>query len=232
MKRVFAVVVLVVLLFNCAPTLSYYKYESAEKMDAILVSERVGETIDTEEAKQFGLFTEIAEFKKAELYWLEDGGYVFEISTDGEKFVAINRDPKAVMILRDYISEYEDIGADRTSLESKWGVLDYDTLGVPITVDEVATARKQISRYACTWGAVGCFTTSLLGIGLGVAFVFELAEENQDEAWIAAIAAPFYIAAVLVVGLFAGAGVYLGSTRTVEGVVKMIKEARKPRVVE
>ena len=85
------------------------------------------------------------------MYWLEDGGYVFEIATDGQKFVAVNRDPKAVMILRDYISDYEEISADRTPFESKWDAFCQaasDAGITPIDDPAIMAASKQVFHFS------------------------------------------------------------------------------------
>jgi len=89
MRRIIAVVVLVFFVLNCASTLPRYDYRVYEREQPVVISERVGDTIDPEESERFDLFAGIENFERAQFYALEDGGYVVEITADGFPFFSV-----------------------------------------------------------------------------------------------------------------------------------------------
>jgi len=231
MKKTLVFIVLVAWLLNCAPTLPQYKYHQYKGIYPIVISERVGETIDAEEREQLDLFTEIGEFKEARFYAIKGGGYVIEIATEDDNLVAINRDQDAVMIVRDYVNNYEAISIDHAAFEKKWGVLDYDTLGIPITENEVRLAIKQ-SRGSAVRGCIaGCGCFSLLGLAIGAGMAS--GASGAPDAPLAAIGLLICFAAGSAIGLVAGSIIYVTTyKKNTESVLGAIKEARKPRIVE
>lgn len=221
MKRVVAVVVLVAWLTNCAPTLSTHKYHQYERGYAIIISERVGEKIDAEEREQFGLFKDVEDFESAIFYSIKDGGYEVEIRTTNSIFLAVNRDPYAFEILRDYIDGYETYMSSPEAFEKKWGVVDYDKLGFAITKREVRLYSNPIASTAC---CVGC-ATSIIGVSFLVALAIAFAHESEQMTYIA-------LGVGIVVGI--GGGIVAGSvvhnwrnTINMEKALQLIKEARK-----
>jgi hypothetical protein len=54
MRRTIDIIILVFFLFNCTYTATHYI--AYEREDLIVISERVGETIDADEREQFDLF--------------------------------------------------------------------------------------------------------------------------------------------------------------------------------
>lgn len=230
MKRMVTLVVLVAWLLNCAPTLPQYKYHQYKGIYPIVISERVGETIDAEEREQLDLFTEIGEFKEARFFAIKGGGYEIEIVTESQKMHAVNMDPNAVEIMRDYIGRYAEIKGDRASFENTWAIIDYDTLGVPITKDEVGRVLSPGHAVAC--GTANCLLVAPFAVIL-LAGVFR--GDSDVHGWDVEAAGIFAASIGLgaILGLVTGCGtgclVYQQDRRNV---VNIIKEARKPKVVE
>jgi hypothetical protein len=234
MKRIVAVVTLVSFVLNCAPTLPQYKYDSAEREEAIIISERVGETVDTEEGEQFGLFTEIEEFKEARFFTIKDGGYIVEIVTNGDSLVGVNRDQDAVTILREYMNKHEYIIADRAGFENRWNILDHDILGIPITESEVSLTMKQSRSRAVKGGLVGCGGAILVGLVVGGGIAASGAGSGSDIGPALGAAAGLTILIAVGLGGLIGIGTKIAITygKDESDFLKMIKEARKPRSVE
>lgn len=231
MKRLVAVVVVVAFVLNCASTLSHYEYQVYEREQPIVISERVGEIIDTEEGERFALFYEIKEFKEAQFYAIEDGGYVVEIMTDDKKLAAINCDQNAIMILRDYINKYEEISADRAAFESKWNILDYDTLGVPITENEVRRVMNQTRGRAVIRGLT-CFSgSSCLGLLFGLGIAAGGAGSGTDIGPALGVTGGLIVlGAVASIGLVAaGTMIAITYSKNTASFLQTIKEARKPK---
>jgi hypothetical protein len=133
MKKTLAFIVLVALLVNCTYTLPHYFYY--ERKRPIVISERVGETIEPDEREQFDLFHGIDDFKSAMFYVIPDGGYEVEIMTEHSKLVAVNRDTNAIPIL-----------------------------GQPITTDEIKiNSRRYWPGFLALSGTVvGCVSSCLI----------------------------------------------------------------------
>jgi len=230
MKRAVVIVLLIVFVLDCAPVLPQYERPIYDGKNALVISERIGEIIDPEERKQFDLFHGIKAFKEARLFEFANGGYVLEITTDNGRLVSVNHDQDAIMILRDYIDTYEKAGIDRAAFARKWKVLDYDTLGIPITESEVNRLMER-SRGR----AVQCCLASC-GIPAGIGFVIGLSAQGSDGTGIGAAFAQgmgllaFYLG--VAVGLASGAVVYFTTQENEETCMRAIKEARKPRPVE
>lgn len=231
MKRIVTLVVLVAWLLNCAPTLPQYRNHQYKGIYPIVISERVGETIDAEEQEQFGLFPGIEDFKAATFYGIKGGGYEIEIATESQKMHAVNMDPNAVEIMRDYIGRYAEIKGDRASFENTWAIIDYDTLGVPITENEVKLAIKQSHGRAVRGCIAGCGCFSLLGLAIGAGMAS--GASGAPDAPLAAIGLLICFAVGSAIGLVAGSIIYVTTyKKNTESVLEAIKEARKPRVVE
>ena len=227
MKRIIAIVLLIALSLNCTYTLEHYnKYTGSEP---VIISDRVGEIIDAREREQFGLLKGIEDFESAQYYELKEGGYRIEIIAGGKLYEAVNRDSQGVEILRDYIERFADIPGSEIVFEDTWGIIDYDTLGQPITADEKKYFENHYRSPATAYATcVGC-----------VASVFNL-----------------YVSLVIIGGLEIGIVLNTGTTfkRPLIGLVsfialnilmianvskigknqslEIIKEARKPRVIE
>jgi len=220
MKKRISVVVVMALLFNCAYTPRHYL--SYEKTRPIVISALVGETIDPEEREKFDLFHGIEGFKSAMFYEIPDGGYEIEIITEQTKLVAVNRDTKAIPIMRDYLNRYEEIKDSTSAFEEKWQIVDYDDMGQPITRDEVHQAQQ---NYGC------CISVSLFGI-LGFVsggFVGAISSPSLDIGDFAY----YTITGAFIGGFVSGViGLLIGSIIDRNNALKAIKEARKPRVVE
>jgi hypothetical protein len=226
MKKTLAFIVLVALLINCTHTIPHYF--DYERKRPIVISKRVGETIEPEEREKFDLFHGIDEFKAAVFYSISGGGYEVEIITEDLEFVAINRDFQAVVIVRDYINGHDEILKSRRAFEKKWKIAAYDDLGFPITHDEVNRIRRRETPYVVS---AGCGLLGCAG-GYGLSLILALVITGMDESEIGTAAAILYGGAALssVVGVITG--IFMGNRISKSNAINAIKDARKTRVVE
>jgi len=230
MKKTLAFIVLVALIVNCVSIPRYYvDYTRSEQ---IVISERVGDTIDPDERERFGLFPGIEDFKAATFYGIEGGGYEVEILTARQKLAAVNRDSKAIMILRDYTNRYEEIKESKEGFEKKWEIVAYDALVFPITKSEVNRYSNPATSSGCGCGTAVLITglSSLVAAGIAMSnfniFGDGIRPEDIRKANI-----------VLVCGIVCGiiAGIVVHSKKRASNMktaLEFIKEARKPRVVD
>jgi hypothetical protein len=149
MKRIVSLVLVVSLLVNC--TYSAKGHNGYRVGGPIVVSERVGEVIDAEEREFFDLFLpEIYlqpatyRYESAVFRTLGVGGYELRISTVSDTLTIVNKDPQGIEILGDYIDNYEAVVESTHAFEDKWGIVDYDFIGLPITQSEIQTAKKRM----------------------------------------------------------------------------------------
>ncbi len=222
---VFPLVLLVVT--NCAYTLHHY--HGIERNDVIVVSERIGETIDAQERTQFGLFLGIDDFESAKFYEVEGDGYDVEIHAGQQTFVAYNRNPDALLILREYIERYEAIKDSTPTFEKRWGIVDYDALGQPITTREIEMnippKRNWRAGLALAGATAGCLGSCLIfgapSLHVDVPTNYDNSEDIEKDL-------------ILLGGTALGgvSGWLVGRELDRRKALKMIKEARKLRVVE
>jgi hypothetical protein len=219
--RVVAVIVLVFFVLNCAPVLPQYESQVYDREKPIVISERVGETINAAEVEQFGLFPALEEFTAATFYAAEDGGYDVVILTESETLLAVNRDPNAVVILRDYIDNYDKYAKSQESFEKKWNIVAYDDLGFPITAHEVSQVRNW--PLACVFGAgfglLGIVPFGWLAMLVGGYQPNGLGEFDNPVAALITIIAGTVVSIAL--------GVVIGNKISNKEALKAIKEARK-----
>jgi len=227
MRLVAYPVVILSFVANCAYNLLHY--HGIERKDVIIVSERIGETIDAQERTQFGLFLGIDDFETAKFYEVEGDGYDVEIHAGQQTFVAYNRDPDALLILREYIDRHEAIKDSTPKFEKKWGIVDYDALGQPITRKEVgmnmAPKRGWRAWLAMGGGAAGCLGSCLIFGAPSLHVDVPTNYDNSEDVKKSLI----NLGATTFGGL---SGWFMGSELDRRRALKMIKEARKPRVVE
>lgn len=226
MARIFAISITIFLLMNCTYTLPYYNEYGRE--DLLVISERVGETIDAQERAEFDLFRGVENFKSARFFEISGDGYDVEIFTEDSKLIAFNRDPDAVLILREYIERYEVMKDSISGFERKWGIIDYDTLGQPITRREVkinmSPKRHWRGLLAVSGGAIGCVGSWLISGAPNLAkMVFSDDDDSEDTKILVNLGAT----------AFGGvSGWFVGAEIDKRKALEKIKEARKPRVVE
>lgn len=221
------IIVLLFFLFNCTYTaIHYLAYERAE---LIVISKRVGETIDPQERKQFNLFQRIDDFKAAHFYSIEGGGYEVEIITEHEKLRATNMDPQAIAIMQDYINRYEEIRSSREAFEKQWKIVDYDALGQPITQDEIGYVNQHKYAYGCAGGNFlvslipnALFSFAVVG-GLEIGIFTETKFPRPVPAWLSFIGINV---------LAVASGILIGNNLDRDRATESIKEARKPHIVE
>jgi len=227
MRRMVGVIVLVFFLLNCTYTAKHYlAYERAE---LTVVSQRVGETIDPQERKQFNLFQGINDFKAAHFYGIEGGGCEIEILAAQQKFAAVNRDENTIMMLRDYIDRYEEIKESKEGFEKKWEIVAYDVLGFPVTKSEVNRYCHPAASWGCGIGSalfiIGCSVFAVTLLGLRTLFEPTTPAEEREQNIVLAVGTILGIATGAVVRTAIKSSDELKS-------IAFIKEAREPRVVE
>ena len=225
MKRVVAVAVVIVFALNCTYTLKHYT--NYKEVQPITISERVGEVIDAGEREQFDLFPGMTDFNSATFYEIVEGGYKVEIMAADKIFAAVNRDSQAVEILRDYIDSYEEMQGSAEAFERKWKIIDYDTLGQPITSNELRSVRRNFYSGGCAGGLwlVGLIPNLLLSFVVigGYEYSFWSGESDFPRpipAWISFILINFGTAVT---------GRIIGKRLDDNTALNAIKEARLPR---
>jgi hypothetical protein len=234
MKRIVAIVLFVVLVLNCAPTLPRIDYSRIKKEQPIIINDRVGDVIDAEEREQYGLFPSIAGFEEARFYPLKDGGYVLEVITEERTLVSVNSYPDAIMIIKEYVDDYEALERDSDAYVTKWSILDYDALGIPITADEVTLTISR-NRSTATRSCVGCIGGSALFAFVTFAGIAASGGSSGTDIGppLAAAVGLGIAGAVLVAGLIGGITIYkITYKKDPDSVIEQIKRAREPRPVE
>ena len=129
MKKAFVYLVLSLFAFNQCGRHFYNGYNTT---GLVIVSSRVGESIEPEEREHFALFPELEHFQKAEFQGIEGGRYELYIETEKHNLRVRNIGISALALMGDYIDNYEEIVEDRRKFENKWNIVDYDELGLPI----------------------------------------------------------------------------------------------------
>ncbi len=220
MKKPVSLLVLMGLLVNCTYTPKYYA--QYERGDVTTISSRVGDVVDVQERDKFDLFHGMEGFDSARFYDIGDGGYELEIVTKSGKYLVVNRDSLAVLVLRDYINRYEEVTERLEDFEAKWQIIDHDDLGLAITRHEII--RSKTPQVGSILGMACCLGGGLT-VGL-IAFVLTYSVSAGGSAL------PV-ITGVVGGGVLSGAVGFLYGYRWSESVtVRRIKEARKPRVME
>lgn len=227
MKRIVAVVVLVVFLPNCVVRSQQKSYAPQEKEYPIVPSKQAGEVIviDAEKRKELGLFPEIERFEEARFTVASSGGYEVEVVTEGNVFSGINNDTVAVAVLCDYLANYDQYRVSRETFEKKWKIVAYDELGFPITSYEARSVKNRAMPCICGGGCLllGAVPIALLTMVIGGGSP----SGEGDMNWTAG--------SLVIISGVAGsilAGSALGNKISNHGAVKKIKESRKLKTVE
>jgi len=234
MKRVVVVVLWMSLALNCG-FISRYRERDGKP---VFIHEDVGDDIDDIERQTYTLFPNIDGFVKAVLYEHPRGGYEWEIFTGEARLVARNEDPQTVLILGDFIERHDQIFESNLDFERTWDIVDYDVLGQPITRKEVERVIEQLKkRKGC--GMVGsgmscCLLGGLCGMLIGYSTRERPQYPDPDWWWQNLEDIP---EVAIAIGAVAGAigGFYVGALMIrsdAEQAMKIIKEARKPKVVK
>jgi len=225
MKNILVYVILIALLYwQCTPR-HYTGYHKVG--DPVVLSENLGEVIDLEERNRYDLFKGIDDFRSAQFYRIKCGGLVAEIQTENRKLVSVNRDGHIFEILEEYVEEYQWIQTSKEVFERRWQIVDYDTLGFPITREEVADRASPISGFGCGLGAA----VIVAGMASLVAYQILLPDRNEiigDEELATKVFAGGIVAG-LVSGLLVGA---ITKNISMKDALKSIKDSRVPQVVE
>ena len=227
--RIFWLLFILLLIASSCATFSPRMYYSYDKTGPLVISEKVGATIEPAERNKYNLFHNVKDFKSASFQELKGGGYELEIMTADHRYIAVNRDSLALAILRDYIDNYETIKDSIKKFESKWRIISYDTLGQPITRFEVGRTYYT----CCCAGGFGlvefCGTYAAVPIitfvywFASILYGFEMKEINTTTA------AVIVGTSSALIGLVVG---HIIDNSQQNNRIKKIKEARKPRLVE
>lgn len=239
MKRVVSVIVLVALTLNCAFRLRQKTDPRQDAQYPVVPSAQVGEVIviDADERAELNLFPGFNGFQKAQVIVTSGGGYEVEIVTETKRYVSFNNDPDAVAILLDYTENYDEIEYDRAAFEARWGVIDYDTLGFPITHSQVNRTIGIGGGSVCGCGG-GLAAGLAAGIGLGALAIAEARGANEGGADMGVGMGILFggLAIAVIVGGVVALSTGCLTAHIVHGedlkrAVEKIKEARLPRVV-
>jgi hypothetical protein len=235
MRRIRVMLTLVLLMYNCGIRLS--SRDPGRYKTPVYINEYVGDQIDSFEREEYGLFPNIEGFSSAALYE-HPAGWKWEILTEKEKFVAVNKDSAAVLILADYIERYEEIVHSKLEFENKWNIVDYDALGQPITQNEldhvIDRLEKQKDARTVGLAAAGCLSGAFIGCLVGYAIRDTDDIYTQEDAWLNLADAP-----ETAIAIGSGVGAVLGLGAAVlsiqvgaEEAMNVIKKGREPVVVE
>ncbi|UCD05501.1 MAG: hypothetical protein JSV98_10400 [candidate division WOR-3 bacterium] len=235
MKSTIVAFVLVLLMCNRGIRLS--SHDNERYKFPIYINERVGDQIDSIEREEYRLFPNIDGFISAALYE-HPLGWKWEIITEKERLVVVNKDSAAVLILADYIERYEEIVGSDFDFENKWNIVDYDVLGQPITQNELdyVTERLEKQKNARTMAAAagGCLSGACIGCVVG----YNVRDTEHiyavEEAWLNLADVP-----EVAIGIGAGVGAVLGFGLAVltikadaEEAMYIVKKGREPVIVE
>jgi hypothetical protein len=192
----------------------------------IELSGKVGESIDATELLDYDIFPSIEGFNESMFFKIPGRGYEIQIAAEDGRYIAVNRYPDGVEILKDYFVQYDPTHKDLSGFEGKWGVIGYDALGFPITQHEVS----QGGRSGCSCIATaGCGVVSL-GLSLLFAWGYGLNHINDaDQSAVNSVCVGI-VAGGTVVGV--GAGYLAGRLIDRSRAFRAIENARKPIRVE
>jgi hypothetical protein len=221
-KQYISALLIVLVLLNCTYPLK--QYDVYERGGVVVLSDKVGEVIDAEERKQYGLLLGTVGFQSAVLYEIIQGGYVIEIITKDDNYVVVNRDPQGLDILRDHIDRNEEVKKSKDDFEQKWKIVDYDKVGLAITQKEVNDMKGRGWTIGC--GVAGSIGTAVLGCT--VLWIYGLIaalghDRDHINPWILiGVGLPLGVVTVVLVGIS------IEESRA----INRIKQAREPRPIE
>jgi hypothetical protein len=140
----------------------------------VIISDLVGDEIDLDERDRYGLFNNINDFVSASFYERpkQEKGCKIVLITRDKRYVSWNNDPLTPTMLRDYIEHYDSISLSLAGYEEKWQIVDYDTLGLPITQAEISAVSS--IKGACLGTSAG------LGMLAGCIIGLQLSAEDRD----------------------------------------------------
>lgn len=155
-------IILMLGIFNCAPKItSHYNFDQEQ---AFSIHPAIGAKLDPEERDRYGLLRGIKDFAEATYYKKQPDGYIIAIVTRKDTLVALNESPDAVDVLYYNIEHHDEIVKDSAKFEREWHIIDYDKLGQPITLKELAMIESKMPTYlGIGTGALGCIGGQALG---------------------------------------------------------------------
>jgi hypothetical protein len=245
MKQVLLLMILVLIMVSSVHCVYKYTMQNYVKdiiLTPISISDRVGETIDSVERRQFNLFPYVKDFESATFYELPEGGYTVEFTAAGCKYRVVNHDIRSLAIMHSYIDDYEKHqdtvsklmknrriivqGREpiyekiRDPFETEWRIEDYDELALPITKDEIQRFNQRTN--SSMYGIGCCLSTGFIG---GLFTLMAIMDDGYTGGNRTTPVALGCTGAVIVSGLV---GIQLGSTIDKREIIKAIRKARRP----
>ncbi len=235
-----------ILLSSCAVKYTLPDYDKVQdaNLELITLSNKVGETIDSLERKQYNLFPKAENFVSAQIFLIIDStkiftvdyhqtfGYVVEMTaTDDHKYRGINLDPEGTVLLQDYLDTLPAFdhwySLRKWPLEHKYGIMDYDDdLGLPIRDYEINECSYGFNYNQTFYGLACCGISCITG-SLAIINIFNndaLTKDNE-----AAYAA---MGIVTGIGISTFAGFSYGKRFDRAEIVRAIKAGRQLKLVE
>lgn len=71
------------------------------------------------------------EYGSAQVYTIPGGGYELRMSAMKHTVLVVNKDPRGIEILADYIDRYEEVVESKQGFGDKWNIIDYDNIVLP-----------------------------------------------------------------------------------------------------
>lgn len=240
MKKLIVFIILIPFIF--CQCVQYYA-PVQELTGPEVLSYRVGEIIDPEERQYYGLFPGIEGFQYAEFYRLSGGGYEVHIQTEQHKLLVRITSPNGFLLLRDYINWYEEAVAAKDEFEEKWSIVDYDDLDLPITEEDIGKyfigSHIDSNVKSCGCGLLagvlivaGAFLVSMSIIFSSIFSPPTQEEEQTAKTIIIGGCALGLVTGVLIARSLKGKDQQKVQERSKQKALDLIKEARKPRVIE
>ncbi len=248
LRGIFINIIIIFLLLSCSKTYIIPSYNQVSDADLhpIIISDQVGESIDSLERKNYNLFPGVENFYSAHIHTIPEKGFVLDCTiTDNTQYRSVIKDPMGLEILRDHINNYDSIMVIRTGLmkdekgdkdykigkdpfEMKWGIVGYDDdLNLPITREEITLYGQKNNMFKM--GKVCC----CLGIGFSTAYLIALGDYKEHgpfgESDITFTEIIPYLAGATVASV---AGIYLSRMIEKDMTIQAIKAGRKLKQIE
>ena len=152
------------ILIVCTPGPRYLPQSQLER-DPAIIHEHVGEYIDTQEREYYGLFHGIQDFREAVFFNRKDGGFDILIVSEYHTYYAVYDASQAEEIVHDYIESFDEKDSSGKNFEKQWNVVGYDTLGLPVTKNDVdrVLAKRRVTMQMIYGGCVTGFLGAMIG---------------------------------------------------------------------
>jgi hypothetical protein len=246
MKLVVFLMIMVLIMVSsvhCVFKYTMQDYVKATILIPVSISDRVGETIDSVERRQFNFFPGVKDFESAAFYELPDSGYAVEFTAAGSKYRVMNHDIGGLAIMHSYIDGYEKhldtiavlmknrrvIGQGREHVyekisdpfETEWRIVDYDEIALPITKNEIKRFNQRLN--ARMYGTGCCLSAGFIGGLFTVMAVMNDGYTGGNSATPVGLGCTGGVIASALIGT------QMGNTIDNREIIKAIKQARRPK---